>query len=412
MLKIINLCETMVYDVIVIGAGAAGCFFAINYKEKHPDASVLILEKSNKPLAKLKISGGGRCNVTHACFDPRELVKYYPRGQKELMGPFNSFQPGDTIAWFAERGVELKIEEDGRMFPTTDSSQTIIDTFLGELEAKEVKIYYSCGVDAINYSEDGVHLDCGEQSFKARNIFLATGGTPSMWKVLNNMGIDIVDPVPALFTFNISSKIISDLPGVSCPNTRVKIVGTKLEEFGPTLITHWGLSGPGILKLSSVAAILLHTKKYKFKIEVNWNIDYEFQDVIEVFKNQKEIHPKQKVWPNPLVEMPKRLWKNLCAVSGISEENNYADVNKKQIVALANLCTNCSFDVNGKSTNKDEFVSAGGVGLKQVDFKRMNLKQFPRVYLAGEVLNIDALTGGFNFQNAWTGAWIASQNME
>lgn len=400
------------YDVIVIGAGAAGCFFAINYKEKHPNANVLILEKSNKPLAKLKISGGGRCNVTHACFEPRELVKYYPRGHKELVGPFNSFQPGDTIAWFAERGVELKIEDDGRMFPITDSSQTIIDTFLGELEDKGVNIYYSCGVDEINHEEETVELQCGNQSFKCKNIFLATGGTSSMWNLLKKMGVDIVDPVPALFTFNISSKIISDLPGVSCPNTSVKIIGTKLQEFGPTLITHWGLSGPGILKLSSVAAILLHQSKYKFKIEVNWNSDYEFQDVIELIKNQKKEHPKQKVIGNSLIEMPKRLWKNLCISAGAKDENNYADLSKQQMHALANACTNCLFDVNGKSTNKDEFVSAGGVELKQIDFKRMNLKKFPHIYLAGEVLNIDALTGGFNFQNAWTGAWIAAQNME
>lgn len=396
---------------MVVGGGASGCFFAINYQLKHPDHSVLLIEKSNKLLAKVKISGGGRCNVTHACFDPRELVKYYPRGRKELMGPFNKFQPGDTIQWFADRGVELKIEEDGRMFPTTDDSQTIIDTFLAEMDRAGVEIRKSCGLDSVRKQDGQFHLKTTQGMLQASNVFMATGGSKAMWQHLESIGLTIIPPVPALFTFNIKHDLIKDLQGLSVAHGQVTLLGTKYEELGPVLITHWGLSGPGILKLSSVAATWLADQTYRFKIKLNWNYNYNFEDVVDRLKDLRQESSKQLVLGLREFNIPKRLWHRLLELCRISDKMRLADLSNKHIHALANSICACELDVDGKSTNKDEFVTTGGVDLKEVDFRTMECKQIPGLYFGGEMLNIDALTGGFNFQAAWTTAWLAAQNV-
>ncbi len=402
--------ENPTYDCVVVGGGASGCFFAINYKIKHPDAKVVLIEKSNKLLAKVKISGGGRCNVTHACFDPRELVKFYPRGHKELKGPFSKFQPGDTIQWFAERGVELKIEEDGRMFPTTDDSQTIIDTFMQELHAHNVEVKLSCGLESLRKNEDSFRLKTTQGDFESSKVFMATGGAKSVWQHLESIGLRIVSPVPALFTFNIKHDLIKDLQGVSVPLGNVKLAGTKFEEIGPVLITHWGLSGPGILKLSSVAATWLAERDYQFKIRLNWNFNYDFEDLLNTLKDLRENSAKQLVSGLREFDIPKRLWHRMLLLCGITEQMKLADLSNKHLNKLASIICTCELEVKGKSTNKDEFVTAGGIDLKEVDFRTMECKQIPGLYFGGEMLNIDALTGGFNFQAAWTTAWLAAEN--
>lgn len=399
------------YDLVVIGGGAAGFFHALNFKVLNPEKSVVIVEKGNKLLSKVLVSGGGRCNVTHACFEPKELVKYYPRGAKELIGPFHKFQPGDTIAWFAERGVELKIEEDGRMFPITDSSMTIIDCFINEAKQLGVEIVLQCALDGLTL-EKFWQLETQKGKLNADRVFFAAGSSPKAWKMLGKLGMHIVDPVPSLFTFNIKDPRIKDLQGVSVQFGSVRLLGIegKFEEYGPVLITHWGLSGPGILKLSSRAALGLALCNYRFKIEVNFNNQFDEQDAMAIFQSKRTENGKQKVMNDVSFELPKRLWHTLVDFSGINENENWADLSKAKLEALAHNCCSAEFEVNGKSTFKDEFVTAGGVELKEIDFKTMEAKRFPGLYFGGEVLNIDALTGGFNFQAAWTTAWIAAQH--
>ena len=398
------------YDILIIGGGAAGFFTAINVAEANPDANIAILERGKDVLTKVRISGGGRCNVTHAEFIPNELTKNYPRGERELLGPFHQFMTGDTIAWFEKRGIELKIEEDGRMFPTTDSSETIIDCFLNETDRLGIEIKTSHAVQKIEKSNSHWVLKTNKGDFTAEKILVATGSNPKIWNLLETLGHQIIPAVPSLFTFNIQDHLIKDLAGVST-FAHVKLVDEKLESEGPLLITHWGLSGPGILKLSAWGAQLLAEKKYLFKIQVNWLGYTSTEEALNQLKELKIKYAKQNISTYAQFDLPKRLWQNILTSIKIADQQKWADLNKKQLVLLSEKLTSCKFTVNGKSTFKEEFVTAGGVDLKEVNFKTFESKLQKNLFLAGEVINVDAITGGFNFQNAWTGGFIAAQAM-
>ncbi|WP_418637218.1 NAD(P)/FAD-dependent oxidoreductase [Winogradskyella sp.] len=397
-------------DIIIIGGGAAGFFAAINIAEQHPDLSVAILERGKEGLQKVKISGGGRCNVTHAEFIPSELVLNYPRGEKELLGPFHRFMTGDTIAWFEERGVELKIEEDGRMFPVSNSSQTIIDCFLNEAEKHRVEILYNHAVKSIDTLTDGFKIETSQGVFQSKKVLMATGSNPKIWKLLEDLGHTIIQPVPSLFTFDIKDKRIKDIPGVVAKQVEVKVVGTDLESNGPLLITHVGMSAPAILKLSAFGAVELAKRNYNFQIEVNF-ISLDTESCLDELKNCKQEYAKKTLINSTQFDLPKRLWKQLILAANIGENERWADINKQQLEDLAEQLTKAIFQVTGKSTFKEEFVTAGGVDLKEVNFKTFESKLIPNLYFAGEIINVDAVTGGFNFQNAWTGAYIASASI-
>lgn len=396
-------------DIIVVGGGAAGFFTAINAAEMNPNARISILERGKEVLTKVRISGGGRCNVTHAEFMPMELARNYPRGQKELRGPFHSFMTGDTIEWFEKRGVPLKIEEDGRMFPESNSSETIINLFLQETERLGIKILTKRAVQNIEKVEGRWEINTSQEKFTAEKILVATGSNPKIWNLLEKLGHSIVPGVPSLFTFNITDKRIKDLPGIATFAT-VKIRKDKLETEGPLLITHWGMSGPAILKLSAWGARELSTKK-NFEIEVNWVPSLSWEDVLDALKDLKKENARQHPVKYAQFELPKRLWQSLVTASNISEEDRWADLNKQQLEELSSQLTSGIFQVHGKSTFKEEFVTAGGVELKEVNFKTFESKICKNLFLAGEVLNIDAITGGFNFQNAWTGGYLVAKAM-
>ncbi|MDD2985112.1 NAD(P)/FAD-dependent oxidoreductase [Flavobacterium sp.] len=396
------------YDVLLVGGGAAGFFTAITIAEKNPNLKIGILERGKSVLEKVRISGGGRCNVTHACFVPNELVKFYPRGEKELRGPFHQFCTGDTIEWFEKHGVELKIEEDGRMFPTSDSSQTIIDCFLSLVKKHKIDVLTTQSVQSL-YKGDGFwQVDTPNQSYRCTKLVMTTGSNPKIWEMLEKLGHTIVPPVPSLFTFNINDKRISNLMGLSAVAT-VKVKNTKLEAAGPLLITHWGMSGPGILRLSAWGARTLAEKKYQFHIEVNWLHETTFEEAMEALKSLKQEQAKKVVGKKSPFDFPNRLWESLVLHSGIAEDTKWADLSKKQLHDLGGQLTQGEFQVNGKSTFKDEFVTAGGIDLKEVNFKTMESKLFANLFFAGEIVNIDAITGGFNFQNAWTSGFIVSE---
>lgn len=394
-------------DIIIVGGGAAGFFAAINIAEKHPELSIAILERGKEGLQKVKISGGGRCNVTHAEFMPSELILNYPRGEKELLGPFHTFMTGDTIAWFEERGVQLKIEDDGRMFPVSNSSQTIIDCFLNEAKKHNVEVLYNHSVKSINARENDFLIDTSQGIIECDKLVVATGSNPKMWSVLEDLGHTIVKPVPSLFTFDIKDKRIKDIPGVVAKDVVVKVLGTNLVSEGPLLITHVGMSAPAILKLSAFGAVDLAKLNYNFEIEINF-IRQEFEDCLEILKDFKQDLAKKTVLNSAQFDLPKRLWKQLVVDSNINETERWADINKQQLENLSHQLTQAIFQVTGKSTFKEEFVTAGGVDLKEVNFKTFESKRIPNLYFAGEVINVDAVTGGFNFQNAWTGAYIVS----
>ena len=396
------------FNVIIIGGGAAGFFAAINLAQLKPDLKIAILERGKDVLTKVKVSGGGRCNVTHAEFDPRELITNYPRGSKELLGPFHTFMTGDTIAWFEERGISLKIEEDGRMFPESNTSQTIIDCFIHEADKYKVSVLRNHSVKGI-YQEDNIwKVHTNHESFTAETLMVTTGSNLKIWNILKELGHSIIPPVPSLFTFNVNDDRIKDIPGVSLKQVVVKVVDSNLESSGPLLITHVGLSGPAILKLSAFGAKLLADRQYNFEIEVNFTA-YTQLDCFSILKDVKEHNARKIVMNTVQFNVPKRLWKKLVHASGIGVEMRWADVKKEQIDTLAGQLACARFTVVGKSTFKEEFVTAGGVDLKEINFKTFESKLFKNLYFAGEVLNIDAITGGFNFQNAWTGAYIAAK---
>ncbi|MEO0045298.1 MAG: hypothetical protein RL705_489 [Bacteroidota bacterium] len=398
------------YDIIIVGGGAAGFFTAINIVENNAKLKVAILERGKAVLEKVRISGGGRCNVTHACFVPNDLVKFYPRGEKELRGPFHQFCSGDTIEWFEKHGVELKIEDDGRMFPTSDSSQTIIDCFLGLTHKLKIDVLTGQSVQSLFRGDQYWKVETNHDSFSCQKIVMTTGSNPKIWELLESMNHTIIPPVPSLFTFNIKDNRIKDLMGVSA-FANVKVKGTKLEASGPLLITHWGMSGPGILRLSAWGAIILAEKKYQFVIEINWLNDVTFDEAMETLKELKQEHAKKVVSKKSPFDFPNRLWESLVLASAIDSATKWADLTKMQLTNLANQLTNGQFQVNGKSTFKEEFVTAGGIDLREINFKTMESKLHENLFFAGEIVNIDAITGGFNFQNAWTSGFIAAETI-
>lgn len=400
----------MEYDVVLIGGGAAGFFTAIQIAEQCEHLKIAIVERGKEVLSKVRISGGGRCNVTHACFDPKELIQYYPRGSKELLGPFHQFCSGDTVAWFEEHGVSLKIEEDGRMFPQSDSSQTIIDCFLQAARHAGIEILTRTSVQQLYQKDQMWKLDTNRGGIVAKQLVMATGSNPKMWDIIEDLGHTVVAPVPSLFTFNIKDPRIRDLMGVSAPAT-VRVLNSNLEASGPMLITHWGLSGPGILRLSAWGARELADRNYQFDIVVNWLADETLETTATVLQKLKEEHAKKVVSKKSYFHFPNRLWERFVEASGIGADVKWADLNKKQLQSLASQLTESIFRVNGKSTFKEEFVTAGGIALEEVSFKTMESKRLPQLYYAGEVLNIDAITGGFNFQNAWTTGFIAAREI-
>lgn len=398
------------FDIIIVGGGAAGFFTAIAIGEKNPALKIAILERGKNVLEKVRISGGGRCNVTHACFIPNELVKFYPRGEKELRGPFHQFAPGDTIEWFERHGVELKIEEDGRMFPVSDSSQTIIDCFTDAVKKLHIPVVTGQSVQSVFKSGELWKIDTQHENYSCEKLIMATGSNPKIWDMLESLGHSIVPPVPSLFTFNIKDVRIKELPGVSAMAT-VKVNGTKLGASGPLLITHWGMSGPAILKLSAWGARILSDTNYRFSISVNWLNDWDQDDALGHLKALKLEHAKKAVSKKSPFDFPNRLWESLVFAATIGEETKWADLTKNQLQNLAAQLTNGQFEVNGKSTFKEEFVTAGGIDLKEINFRTMESKLHENLYFAGEIVNIDAITGGFNFQNAWTSGFILAENL-
>ncbi|MEO1856544.1 MAG: NAD(P)/FAD-dependent oxidoreductase [Rubritalea sp.] len=395
------------YHLITIGGGAAGFFGSITAAENGAE-SVLMLEKSSKLLGKVKISGGGRCNVTHHCFDPRELSKHYPRGEKSLIGPLHGWGAQDTVDWFQSRGVDLKTEKDGRMFPTTDDSQTIIDCLTKAARDAGVKIETSNGVSFIeklgDNESDGarfiVHTDKG-QRHRARCILQATGGTrlAAGAKLAEQLGHQLEPALPSLFTFKIDHPLIKDLPGVAVADTTVSVIKSKLNSRGPLLITHWGVSGPGILRLSAWGARELSELDYKFTLVVNWLPDIDAATTITQLRS--DWGKRQLSTRCPFEPISKRLWARMLEVVGIPETQIWSQLSKTHTQALCKLLNVCHLPVDGKSVNKDEFVTAGGVELKEINLKRMESKLCLGLYFAGEVMNVDGITGGFNFQNAW-----------
>ncbi len=398
------------FDVIIVGGGASGFFSAIQLAQQVPDIRIAILERGKEVLAKVKISGGGRCNVTHACFIPDLLTKFYPRGERELRGPFHAFCTGDVMEWFEERGVALKIEEDGRVFPESNSSQTIIDCFLQEADKAGIKIVKQTVVQNIQKGEGNKwKLETTGGDFECTQLVMATGSNTKVWELATSLGHTVVPPVPSLFTFNIKDERIKDLMGVSVPMVTLKVKGTSLKASGPLLITHWGMSGPAILRLSAWGARELYDLDYRFSLQVNWLHEQTFDEVLEALMGFKLELAKRNIIKKAPYELTNRLWEKLVLASGISNDAKWADIGKKQLVKLAEQLTQGVFGVNGKSTFKDEFVTAGGIDLKEVNFKTMESKIMDNLYFTGEILNIDAITGGFNFQNAWTTGFLAAQ---
>lgn len=395
-------------QVVIIGGGAAGFFCAANLDENK--YQIKILEQNKDVLQKVKISGGGRCNVTHACFDPQDLVKFYPRGEKELRSVFSKFQPGDTMEWFESRGVSLKIENDNRIFPESNQSQSIINALQTETKNKNVEVITQATVSQISKTEDQFLIETKSGNFSADYVVFTTGSAPKSLKLVENLGHKIVSLVPSLFTFNIKNPLLAEHPGTSFEWAEVSIPKLKLEESGPLLITHWGLSGPAVLKLSAWGARLLARENYKFEILVNF-ISKSIQEAEEDFIGFKESNPKKTIGQSKIYNVTNRFWNSLLAYSKVDSEKQISNISKKEMQILAgNLCE-MKLQVEGKSTFKDEFVTAGGVDLKEINFKTMESKVVPNLFLAGEVLNIDAITGGFNFQACWSEAWLIAQEL-
>jgi len=402
------------YDFISIGGGAAGFFGAISFAEKVPGARVLILEKTSTVLGKVKISGGGRCNVTHACFEAKRLSTYYPRGERNLIGPFHRFGPQETMEWFQGRGVPLKTESDGRVFPVSDDSQSVIDCLMDTTRDLGIEVRYQSEADRLCRSGERWLVDLKDGStLSSRFILLATGGTRNNAgvRLAGTLGHEIVRAAPSLFTFKIPDRRLEGLSGISVEDVVATIPGTKLRSDGPCLITHWGLSGPAILKLSARGARELADKDYQFDVVVNWCATQTCEAIEALLLEAREISPKKRVRSGLVtVSLPARLWHRIAEDSGISAELTWSNLTREGRHRLAVELTGSRFRVKGQSLNKDEFVTAGGVALKEIDFKTMESRRTPGLYFAGEVMDIDGVTGGFNFQSAWTTGFIAGES--
>jgi predicted Rossmann fold flavoprotein len=401
--------------IVVVGGGAAGFFAAITCAEALPAARVTVLERSPGFLAKVRISGGGRCNVTHACFDPRELSTFYPRGGAALLGPFQVFQPRHTVAWFESRGVKLKTEADGRMFPVTNSSQTIIDCLLGAAGKAGVKMIAGRGVEAVATREGrGFELSlAGGEQLVCDRLMLATGGCrgAGAGRLATLLGHTLEPPVPSLFTFHLSTEWLRALAGISLDPVEFSVPTLRLRERGPLLITHQGLSGPVILRLSAWGARPMHRLNYRFPVRVNWLPQLDAPGLAARLQSCRAAQPARRVVNTPLPPLAARLWENLAVASGLPPETRWAELSRSAQHRLIQQLTGTELEVQGKSLNQDEFVTCGGVRLNEVNFKSMSSRVCPGLYFGGELLDIDGLTGGFNFQAAWTTGWIAGQAM-
>ncbi len=413
--------------IAVIGGGAAGFFGAIAAAEANPDAIVTLLEAGRQPLAKVRISGGGRCNVTHACFDPALLVQHYPRGGKALLGPFNRFQSRDTVAWFESRGVQLKTEPDGRMFPITDNSETIVDCLFETAKELGVKIRIGMSVvgvkvqDQLPITNDQLPTTQrfelqlkGGGSLQCDRLLLATGSNPIGYQIARSLGHQIEPPVPSLFTFNISDPRLEDLAGVSVDSVRLRLLidgKTALEQTGALLVTHWGISGPAVLKLSAWGARLLHDCNYQTTLVINWLPQSNRENLRAQLLAVRSQLARRQIAANCPVMIPRRLWQQLVTYVGIDAEQKWAELSNKVLNQLIQELCEGKYQIQGKGVFKEEFVTCGGVSLNEVNFKTMESRLVPGLYFAGEILDIDGVTGGFNFQSAWTTAWLAARGM-
>jgi predicted flavoprotein YhiN len=423
-------------QIAIIGGGAAGFFAAIACARANPGNEISLFERGSEFLTKVRISGGGRCNVTHACFDPRTLSEHFPRGARALISPLYRFSPSDTVAWFETRGVRLKTEPDGRIFPVTDSSRTIIDCLLSEAKAAGVHLFPRKGVEgAVLRADGGFELVMGRHGGHPSNggtgsvpshtsgddheiincdrFLLATGGSRSVAgaQIAQSLGHTIVPPVPSLFSLHVSTPWLRSLPGVSIPSVKVSVPGTKLRESGPMLITHNGVSGPAVLRLSAWGARVLHGLDYRFILRVNWLPDLTEDTIRAQLQSFRRSNPNRHVINSPVAPLPARLWEQLTLAAGIDREARWSALPRAKAQALAQVLTRTELAVKGKSLNKDEFVTCGGVSLREINFKTMESRITPHLYFAGELLDLDGVTGGFNFQAAWTTGWIAGHAM-
>ena len=398
-------------DILVVGAGAAGCFAAIRAAESFVDAKITVLERGIKPLAKVKISGGGRCNVTNVLSEPSALSKHYPRGERFLKKAFYQFSSNDMKAWLEQRKVPLKLYPDGCYFPLSNDSQTIIDCFLGEMKKNGIDLLLNQRVESIRKLDSGrFEVKTPEMTFSTRSVILTTGGQPKIsgFELLKDFDLKIVSPVPSLFTFNMPNEPIKELMGIVQENAQVKIVGEKWSTVGPLLITHWGMSGPAVLKGSAFGARILEQKGYKSKISVNWTGEESQETVRETI--QQFVKSNKLVTNSPLYEIKTRLWIYLIEKSGIPAHFKCSELTAKHQNKLLEVLMNDLYSMEGKTTFKEEFVTAGGIDLNEIDVQTMESKKYPGLFFAGEVMDIDGVTGGFNFQAAWTTAAIAGKN--
>lgn len=396
--------------IAIIGGGAAGYFTAANLGKELGKQTVLF-EQSSLPLQKVRVSGGGRCNVTHACFDPNELVEFYPRGKKELLSVFHKFQPGDTMEWFESRKVPLKIEDDNRIFPVSNSSLSIIECLLKEVEKNQVETRFGETVTSIKKLEKSFLIQTKFNSYEFEKVIFTPGSSVKSMEILKNLGHQMVKPVPSLFTFNIKDERLKDLMGISFEWAEVSIPKLKLEAEGPMLITHWGLSGPAVLRLSAWGAIELNQLNYDFKIKVNF-IQKELEECVDFLNELKTENARNSVYKINPFSFPKRFWHRILEVCKIPQELTFSNLNKIQIQKISEELTQGIYNVKGKSTFKDEFVTAGGVDLKEINFKTMESKVVPNLFIAGEILNIDAITGGFNFQACWSEGFLIAEALK
>jgi hypothetical protein len=401
--------------IVIVGGGAAGFFAALACAETRRGAEILILEKTAHFLSKVKISGGGRCNVTHACFDPRELTTRYPRGERALIAPFQQFHAADTVAWFEQHGVKLKTEADGRMFPATDSSQTIIDCLINAATAAGIKLKTNCGVETVIKKSGGgfeLKLFTGETQ-ACDKMLLAIGGcrTPALGQLVVSLGHRLEPPVPSLFTFHVEIPWVRELAGVSLETVEVSVPEARLRERGALLLTHWGLSGPAILRLSAWGARELHDRNYQFPLHINWLPHWNAETIAAEFQKQRKLQPAKFIVNTPLAKLPSRLWEQLVIASGLARDTRWAALSGGTQHKLIQQLLRSELPVTGKSLNKDEFVTCGGVRLNEINFKTMESRICSGLFFAGEVLDIDGITGGFNFQAAWTTGWLAGRAM-
>lgn len=407
----------MTYDVVIIGGGAAGFFTAINCAEKNPTLKIAILEKGKDVLSKVRISGGGRCNLTHAEFTPQNLVKNYPRGEKELLSPFHRFMCGDVMEWFENKGVALKTEDDGRVFPASNSSETIINCFLKETKTLKISIFTEQNVTNFQHENNLWEIKTVKEIFSASKLVITTGSNPKIWNILAKLGHTIVNPVPSLFTFNSTDSFIKDLAGIAV-TAQVSLRdwegnSLKIQNTSPLLITHWGFSGPAVLKLSAWGARILAKLDYQCFLEVNWLAStskmLNQEETLAILQETKQKQTRKMLQNTALFHLPKRLWLRILEKSELSPSALWSELNKSQIRNLAETLTHSRFRIEGKSVFKEEFVTAGGVALSEINFKTFESKLLKNVYLAGEVIDVDAITGGFNFQNAWTGGYLIAE---